>query len=156
MVLNGLSEQDIQAIIDQFEHDVNRLVGEWIIHGKIMLLVDFDDTISPYRHCNEEQCEMVIKLVLKAMSVGAYIIIHTAGHSNNYPNIRSYCANVGIEVSAINKNPVDMVFGNWGKPYGNWILDDRGGLVYSMRVLEKAMENVGYYKEHIEPMINGR
>ena len=147
----GLTGQDVKEILKQFELDVNRLVGEWVIHGTLKLLVDYDDTISPYRHCTQEQCNEVIELVLEAMRIGAHIIIHTAGHENNYPNIHKYCVSKGIEVASINKNPVEMTFGNWGKPYGNWILDDRAGLIYSMRVLREAMKLVRFHNEKIKP-----
>lgn len=148
-------DEHLEEIKKQFLEDVDRLVGEWIIHDDILLGVDFDDSISPYKHCSKEQCDDLVSIILRAQKVGATIIIHTAGHINNFGWIREYCANLGIKVASINVNPKEMHFGNWGKPYANWFLDDRAGLVYAKRVLERALEIVEHYKANREKVVNG-
>lgn len=148
--IKGLYDHDIQEINGQFEDDVNRLTGEWIIHSILKLCVDFDDTISPWKHFNQIKCNEIINLVLRCQKIGAHIIIHTAGHIDNYDRIKNYCAGFGIEVASINKNPTDMHFGNWGKPYANWFLDDRAGLVYAKKVLARAADNVEFYLNNLK------
>lgn len=45
---------------------IERLTKEWIEHGKIIISVDYDDTISPYREdFNKEDIDRTIKLEVR-------------------------------------------------------------------------------------------
>jgi hypothetical protein len=122
--------------------DKQRLVNEWLEHDKIVLAVDFDDTIFHWRHTSKEKCSEVIKLVRWVQSIGAYIMIHTSSDKDRYPEITEYCKKNGIHVDSINENPVKMPYGNEGKPYYNWQLCDRSGLTYALIILEDAAKEV--------------
>jgi 3-phosphoglycerate kinase len=53
-----------------------RLFKEWLQHGKIIIAVDFDSTISPYHTIdNIEDIEKVIETIKNAKYTGAYITI---------------------------------------------------------------------------------
>lgn len=122
--------------------DKERLVKEWLEHDKIILAVDYDDTIFHWRHRSVAECESTIKLVKWVQTVGAYIMIHTSSYDDRHDEIRDYCKDKGLKIDSINKNPINMPYGNEGKPYYNWQLCDRSGLAYAEAILTQAAEEV--------------
>ncbi len=117
---------------------VERLVKEWDIHGKIIIGVDFDDTISPYRF-EKGELQDTIDLIKEAVLVGAYVVIFTACKPHRYKHIKEYCKNINLYVDSINENPIKLPFGNQKKIYANIFLDDRGGLEEAKKILRNAM-----------------
>jgi len=122
--------------------NVERLVNEWLAHDKIILAVDFDDTIFPWKHNSQGKCDIVIEMVKWVKSIGAYIMIHTASDKDRYEEIIKYCNSKNLQIDSINENPIDLPYGKEGKPYYNWQLCDRSGLESSLDVLEKAAKIV--------------
>lgn len=122
--------------------DKERLINEWLEHDKIIIACDYDDTIFPWRHATQEQCNNIIKLVKWCYTIGAYIMIHTSSDKDRYEEIRQYCKKHGIVISSINENAIKLPYGKEGKPYYNWQLCDRSGLPYAYRVLEAAAREV--------------
>lgn len=122
--------------------DLERLVNEWISHDKIVLAVDYDDTIFHWRHTPKERCNEILDLVKFCKQVGAYIMIHTSTDISRYDEIREYCESKGLKIDSINSNPINLPYGREGKPYYNWQLCDRSGLDYAVEVLEKAVKEV--------------
>ena len=121
------------------DRDIKRLTDEWLRHKKIILAVDYDDTIFPFKHATKKECLEVIEIVKWAQEVGAYIMIHTASPKSRHEEITDYCLNHGLVIDSINKNPIaDLMYGNEGKPYYNWQLDDRSGLYYGLDILIEA------------------
>ena len=116
-----------------------RLIKEWRSYGKIIIAVDFDSTISPYPTIdNDEDIMRCVKLLQRARSIGAYIVIHTCCAVGRYEDILGFCKNNGIEVDSVNKNPIELPFGHQNKPYANVFLDDRAGFIETMNILEDA------------------
>lgn len=116
-----------------------RLLEEWEEHGKIIIGVDYDDTISPYTFREPKDIERlnwVIQAVINAQKKGAYVVIFTASNPEKFEKILSYCSEKGIHVDSINKNPIPLPYGNHGKIYANIFLDDRAGLVEATAILE--------------------
>lgn len=122
--------------------DLERLVNEWVEHDKIVLAVDYDDTIFHWRHRSVDQCNKTLALVKWAQTIGAYIMIHTSSDEDRYDEISDYCKSKGLNIDSINKNPIDLPYGTQGKPYYNWQLCDRSGLKYAEEVLEEACKQV--------------
>ena len=122
--------------------DKERLVNEWITHGKIVLAVDFDDTIFHWRHTSQERCDEILELVKWVKSIGAYIMIHSSSDIGRYKEIRDYCYSKGLHIDSINENPIILPYGTQGKPYYNWQLCDRSGLDYAVEVLNEAAKEV--------------
>lgn len=120
---------------------VDRLESEWVQHGKIIIGVDYDDTISPWR-MNEFDFDGVIKTLKVAKETGAYIVIFTACNEERYPEIISYCQSKGLEIDRINETPIELQYGNKAKIYANIFIDDRAGLMESLDILELAMYRV--------------
>jgi hypothetical protein len=119
---------------------VSRLLNEWIKHGKIIIACDFDDTIRPWKDFSTaEDSEEVMASLRNACSLGATIVINTATTPNRYPQILSYCEQKNLVVEPeINKNPVELPYGNHGKVYANIFIDDRAGLTEALEILDEA------------------
>lgn len=132
--------------------DIKRLATEWIEHDKIVLAVDYDDTIFPWKHSSQKDCEEVIDLIKWCQTIGAYVMIHTASDPKRYDEIREYCKSKGLKIDSINENPIILPFGNLGKPYYNWQLCDRSGLKYAKKVLLKAAKLVTTHKRRQETL----
>lgn len=128
------------------EKYIQRLIKEWLTHGKIIIACDYDDTISPWRFTTEEDLKFydnVIEELRYSKNVGAYIIIFTACDPNRYDEIINYCLSKGLIIDGINKTPVDLPYGKEGsKIYANIFLDDRGGLEESIQILYEARTKV--------------
>lgn len=128
------------------EKYINRLVNEWLTHKKIIIAVDFDDTISPWKFNEEEDLifyESIIRELIYSRNVGAYIIVFTACDPNRYDDIIKYCSDKGLIIDGINKTPVDLPYGKEGsKIYANIFLDDRGGLDESLNILQTSRKIV--------------
>lgn len=118
---------------------VDRLFKEWNEHGKIIIAVDFDDTISPWNTADEDDCKDVIERLKAAKYTGAHIVIWTACNKDRYDEIKRYCAGQGLLIDSINENPINLPYGNNGKIYANVFIDDRAGINEALMVLEKAM-----------------
>ena len=126
---------------------INRLFEEWNQHGKIIIAVDYDDTISPWKNADQSDCDDVIERLKQAQVTGAHIVIWTACNKDRYDEIKRYCAGKGLFVDSINANPVNLPYGNNGKIYANVYVDDRAGINEALLVLEKAMYMIRGSKE---------
>ena len=127
---------------------LERLVHEWEQHGKIIIGVDYDSTISPYHTIdNVEDINRCIRLLKDAQLVGCYTIIHTACNEDRHEEIYNYCKKIGIHVDTINETPIGLEYGKKGsKPYCNLFLDDRAGFREAMTLLEEAIYLQRSYK----------
>lgn len=126
-----------------------RLLKEWIRHEKIVLSVDYDDTLFPYdAFGNNKDVVKTVKSVLKAQKLGAYVVIFTATNPERYNEILKYCKDLGIVVDSINRNPIDLPYGKDGKIYYNINLCDRSGLREALTILNKARRSYKIYKKH--------
>jgi len=120
---------------------VERLYKEYQKHPKLIVAVDFDDTIFDF-HKNGTDYTPIIDLVKTCQELGFYIVIFTASMKSRHEAILEYCKSIGIEVASINKNPIELPFGNEGKIYYNVFLDDRAGLSSSFYILSQLVERI--------------
>ena len=120
---------------------VDRLYNEWVAYGKIVLGVDYDNTISPYHTFNNsEDIERTINLLKVCKQTGCYIVIHTACRPDRYEDIKTYCKSINLSIDTINETPIDIPYGKSGsKPYCNHYLDDRAALPIALDILETAL-----------------
>ena len=117
-----------------------RLYKEWKQHGKIIIAVDYDSTISPWPTIdNQEDIKKVIELLQIAYNTGAYIVINTCSKPDRYESIQKHCDELKIPIDSININPVELPYGLNGKIYANIYLDDRAGLNEALDQLESVM-----------------
>ena len=120
---------------------LNRLVEEWRMYGKIIIAVDYDDTISHWKLSDFDPTR-VISILKTAKQTGAYIVIFSACRPDRYSEITEYCRSYGIEIDSINENPIKLPYGNERKIYANIFLDDRGGINEALNILEFAMYKI--------------
>jgi len=119
-----------------------RLLQEWRMYGKIIIGVDFDDTICAWKFKSDDDLIMISKtidLLKMAKSVGAYIVIFTASPPERNPEIQEYCEKVKLPIDTINITPFEIPegYGKHGKIYANIFIDDRAGLLETINTLEK-------------------
>ncbi len=124
---------------------VERLFNEWIEHKKIIISVDYDDTIFPFKLDNIEDIERTIGLVQIAKAIGAYVVIFTASDPERHLEIQEYCESIKLPIDSINRNPIDLPYGKNGKIYYNINLCDRSGLRESLDILDKTIDKVQAY-----------
>jgi hydroxymethylpyrimidine pyrophosphatase-like HAD family hydrolase len=129
-----------------------RLLDEWIMYDGIILGLDVDDTILPYRE-NFTDINKVIKLVKESVNSGAKIIIYTGSSKERYPEVLEYCNSVGIKVDKINENIITP-FGDNRKIYANHYLDDRADLEGAMQILESALYQYRAYQQNEKSLID--
>ncbi len=118
---------------------IERLLTEWEQHSKIIIAVDFDDTIFNWKMNDYETYSRVIKLLQKCKETGAYIVIFTCSNKDRHGEIEKFCNVNNLKIDGINQNPIDLPYGNEGKIYANIFLDDRAGLDEALDILEKTM-----------------
>lgn len=127
----------------------DRLFKEWVMHGKIIIAVDYDDTLHPWGILgNGKDRNETIKLVQKAVDLGAYVVLFTASIKERYVEMIAYCKRLNIHVDAVNENPIELPFGNDGsKIFYNHNLCDRSGLKGSLKILKRAIKKYKKYKK---------
>lgn len=124
-----------------------RLIEEWQQHGKIIIAVDFDDTISPWKFNSDDdnsRYSKIIDTLRIAKETGAYIVVFTACNTDRHQNIKEYCSSKRLEIDAINETPIKSIpYGrNGSKIYANIFLDDRAGLNEALEILNNAMYTI--------------
>lgn len=131
------------------ERAINRLYDEWLQHGKIIVAVDFDDTISPWRmHTWDHLALLGVARVLSACQhTGIHLVCFTACNEDRYPEIKEVFKTLGLRLDAINQNPIDLPYGNNTKIYANIFLDDRAGLSEALEILETALYRYRGYQQ---------
>ena len=133
---------------------INRLVEEWMQHGKIIIAVDWDDTLEAWKFdsdIDKERYQRLWKLLKECQLTGAYIVLFTACNIDRYEQLKTYCAEKGLNVDGINRTPVNSIpYGKEGsKIYANIYLDDRAGLEEAAEILESALYVVRGKKQSI-------
>ncbi len=138
-----------------FETALERLIEEYLEHGKIIVAYDFDDTVCTYtkgnpepthlRKANEEICQL-----LRDLREYATFIVWTCRSDNE----ESQWGDVGSPLQAAKRwlndhdVPYDLVnedgkvaYGG-RKIYANIFLDDRAGLATSYEMLKEFLRRV--------------
>lgn len=125
-----------------FVKAVNRLYNDWQKHGKIIIALDYDDTISPYLWDDQKDFEEVMEVVREAQSIGAYVTVWSACDNSRFGEIETFCKNNNIKLSSINKNPIPLDYGHYGKIYANIYLDDKSGLEQALDILKTTIYRI--------------
>jgi hypothetical protein len=127
----------------------NRLLAEYRLHKRLIVAVDFDDTVFDF-HKAGYQYEAVLRLLRRCTALGFYITLFTCSDPSEYARQIAYLLDYGVLVTSVNENPVQLPFGNHGKPYYNILLDDRAGLCAAYQTLESVATQAEADKEHVE------
>lgn len=117
-----------------------RLFREWKKHQRLIIAVDFDDTVYDFHNTGASH-ERIRAALNKCKELDFYIVMFTASAVERYPLIMDYMSKeYGIEPVSINKNPFPLPYGNNGKIYYNLLLDDRAGLGSALSTLERLFD----------------
>lgn len=124
-----------------------RLIKEWIQYKKLIIAVDFDNTVFDYHNENKGYTD-VIELLKKCKNYGCYIMIFTANDNPEHHGfIKEYMSRIGVPIDTINENLHCVPFST-KKPYYNLLLDDRAGLPSAFDSLQRALEYLTDDKEY--------
>lgn len=118
---------------------IERLLKEYNKHNRLIVAVDFDDTVYNYHSGENATHERVLNVLRKCNSLSFYVVIWTASDPSRFDMIRNYMSQKGIKIATINENPIDLPFGLHKKIYYNILLDDRAGLGQSLDTLEAVI-----------------
>ena len=118
-----------------------RLKTEYDKHNRLIIAVDFDDTVYDF-HGFGREFDAVVDLLKRCKKLGFYVVAFTASDPTRYGFIERHFASVGIELDSINKNPIDLPYGKFGKIYYNILLDDRAGLYQAYTILDIVVSQV--------------
>ena len=135
--------------MEKFNHpfDENRcarrLLWEYNHYGRLIVGVDFDNTIRPVKQ--DSSCEAVVEL-LKRCSADPKIVLclwTISGGSDGHLSLQEkvdYCKSLGIKLDYINESPF-LEDDNGKKQFFNVLLDDRAGLESAYRNLKYVLDN---------------
>lgn len=102
----------------------NRLAEEFVKYGKLIIAVDYDDTLYDFH--NKGRTYNMLRSLLLRWRPYAQIIIFTGSGEDEYPAIERYLHENFIPYDGINCDSV--VRSSSRKIYANVYLDDRAGL----------------------------
>lgn len=108
-------------------------------HNRIIIGVDFDDTIFPLDNKRASICESVRQLLLECKAFST-ICLYTIADEQSIKYKVEIMKLWGIAPAYVNESPV--VLGDGKKPYFNILLDDKAGLIESYQLLKKFNETL--------------
>lgn len=133
--MNILSESELKAAKEYY---INKLVVAWIKYHKLIIYVDYDQTILPYEPFEYKLCENVVNTLKNARNLGAKVVLYTCRDNDRLNKALEYCHNIGLEFDDI--NPTEPFKEGYSqKQYYNILLDDKAGLIYSLEILQGAI-----------------
>lgn len=128
---------------------IERLMAEYHTHGKLIIAVDFDDTVFDF-HGKGFAYDFVLDALKECQSLGFHIVLFTGVHPDQYTMQKTHLYSKGISITHVNENPIPLPFGNHGKMYYNLLLDDRAGLGQAMAILTAVIYNIKKEKVTIQ------
>ena len=113
------------------ENALNRLRNEWLEHNGLIIAVDFDSTLCPYKdYEKDDDAEDIRQLVKNLKGAGCTICIWTARGEERHQDAKDWLKANNIEWDCFNDSievgPNGYTSGR--KIYANVYLDDRAGL----------------------------
>jgi hypothetical protein len=69
-------------------------------------------------------------------------VLWTAAVPERYKDMEQHMIDLGIGPDSINKNPINLPFGNNGKIYYNILIDDRAGLYAAYQTLSLVISRI--------------
>lgn len=129
---------------DPYIHDdvcIKRLYEEYKTHGKLIVALDFDDTIFDFHNAGHYY-DCVKTTIKRCQKLGFYVVLFTGTAKEKWPSQLEYLDKKGIHVTCVNQNPIPLPFGNDGKIYYNILLDDRAGLGQSLKILNEVLNRI--------------
>jgi len=116
---------------------IKRLYDNYLQYGKIVLGVDFDNTVYPLDPIFKESCEETVELIKQALPYST-ICLWTVADKWSLVYKESFMEYMGIPAEYVNKSPI--VLGDGVKPFFNLLLDDNAGLEESRAILKGFLQ----------------
>lgn len=138
--MNIFNDIELNSVKDFY---IKKLINTWIKYKKIIICVDFDQTILPYEGFEYKLCENVVDTIKMAQNLGAYLILYICRDDECLNQALKYCNSVGLKFDDINPTK-PFQEGYSLKPMYNILLDDKAGLPYTLDILQEAIK--GYRK----------
>lgn len=132
------------GVADRFLDDervTDRLIEEYEKYGRLIVAVDFDNTIFDF-HKRGDTFPKVIEILRRAYSLKCKIIIYTNRTGERLEEVREYMKNNDIPYDTINE-PILKLHDNDGqgnKLFYSIFLDDRAGLSSAYYCLDSALD----------------
>ena len=126
---------------------LNQLIKAYKQHGKIIVGVDFDDTVFPFNKDEENvnRCARVVEL-LKINRDIITICLFSVADKQSLIYKEHIMDLYGIKPDYINESPI-VKWGVCNKPYFNIQLDDKAGL-------NEALETIREFFRYVSILIN--
>lgn len=118
---------------------VQRLVREYHQYGRIILAVDFDNTLYDYHQVGDTYPEM--EELLKKAEPYTNVMIFTCRPKKQHEEIKQYLNERGIKFDAINEPIIRLNEDDeTSKPFYSLLLDDRAGLEGARMILSTFLD----------------
>lgn len=136
---------------------LERLRREWREHNGLIVAVDFDSTLCPYRPYEVNvDSDLIRSLVRELHHYGCTIIIWTAAEDERHESIKEWLKKNNIPFDHFNEDSPKTKYKS-RKVYANAFLDDRAGLLQMYTTLSQLLTEVKYEhcKRHCEQLEYG-
>lgn len=123
-----------------------KLIDQYKKYGKLIIAVDFDDTVFPYS--GDVDCGILRSCqdcVRKANAQGHDVILFTCRDDQRIPS--QYFHFNEMRYDYFNESPVKDIDTGLGKIYYNILLDDKAGLLESLSTLQQVLLTIEEMKE---------
>lgn len=123
-------------------YETEKLIKSYEDHKKIIVGVDFDNTLFPLTGSPESVYANAIEIreLLKAIRDKIELCLYTVADSQSIQYKTALMCLWEIAPDYINKSPVKP-HGDCGKPYFNILLDDKAGLNEAIEILIEFKNN---------------
>lgn len=121
----------------------NRLIKQYNTHGKLLVAVDFDDTVFPFS-VPDKEVEHVRELIRRLNTGGHEVIVFTCRHDEE--PVKAFYHTQGMKYDYFNESPVKDEEVGLGKIYFNVLLDDKAGLNEVYCTLESVLCTIEAFK----------
>lgn len=136
---------------DPFLNDyraIERLVMDYIKHGKLIIAYDYDNTVFDY-HKKGDTFDLVIRLLRECKDY-AQFIVYTHSNDDRHGEIIEYLDKNDIPWDTINEGIIYCNGKNEGKVFYSHFLDDRAGLRSAYLILDSAIQIIKQEPKNVE------
>jgi len=120
------------------DNEYQRLEDEYLKYGRLIICVDYDDTLFDFHKLGRTYDNMID--LLKRWNDFSDIIINTGNGEDQYESIKQYCKEHGLAIYGVNCESRIKVSGP--KIFASVYLDDRGGLAQTYNMLLKLIDKI--------------
>jgi hypothetical protein len=123
-------------------YETEKLIRTFSEHRKIIIGLDFDDTIFPLTISEyiEERCARVQSLIKSFKKEDIVLCIYTVSDNSSLKYKEFILHSLDINFDYVNRSPV--IIGNGDKPFFNILLDDKAGLNESIEILTEFKKEI--------------